>query len=490
MIALLAAAFAWPTPLPTTAPAPRPTVLWEGNAAASFALDVRPLDVTPDGEARALVRVVFRDARGAPARSRHGTDFTWLASRGAVQWQTGLRFGGPAAIVSVDQDGPVALRVVARRPALGERRAAFDTRRWRLARVAGGALGPHLARIGWFPRETRGPVRIERLDAAGRTIARASVPAPSMSWSDGDVVPGTVARYVVRRPGAAPVRLAIDVPRETPPSSAALLRGKAMWLAFSGDPRDDDGYAKIDVPRIVATARAAGLRAIELRLAYGAFDEVTPGARARIDALVDGLDAAGIGVLAWTVPRALAFDDLAATLRALRYRTAAGHGLRGLAVDLERGEEFLGEGPAAQAALAGYLRVVRRAAGPRALLVATVEDPVLNRLDGRRYPYAAIARDADVLQPMTYWRMLGPYTSPPAAARVADATLTALRALARRPIPVDLGAQSAPLGPRGAPTAAELRAVSALARRDAWGIAYYDWFGTGPEAWEAISAAP
>jgi hypothetical protein len=45
------------------------------------------------------------------------------------------------------------------------------------------------------------------------------------------------------------------------------------------------------------------------------------------------------------------------------------------------------------------------------LLVATVEDPNLERLPAGTIPYAAIAAAADVLQPMSYWRMRGAGTS-------------------------------------------------------------------------------
>src|SRR6202790_5426950 len=74
--------FAWPTALPSSAPAPQPTVLWSGAPAASFALAVEPLGVSPDGEARALVRVVLHDAGGNVVRVRRGADFDYFTDRG------------------------------------------------------------------------------------------------------------------------------------------------------------------------------------------------------------------------------------------------------------------------------------------------------------------------------------------------------------------------------------------------------------------------
>src|ERR1700736_5042631 len=121
------APFTWPTPLPSSAPAPQPTVLWSGAPATSYTLAVEPLGISPDGEARALVRVVLKDAQGNTVRVRRGADFDFFANHGTTQWQTRLRYGGPAGIVAVRDDGPVSVRVVANRPpGLGTPRTSFD----------------------------------------------------------------------------------------------------------------------------------------------------------------------------------------------------------------------------------------------------------------------------------------------------------------------------------------------------------------------------
>ena len=485
------APFAWPTALPTSAPAPQPTELWSGAPAASFALDVRPLDISPDGEARALVRVVLRDAGGNVVRVLRGADFDFFATPGTTQWQTRLRYGGPAAIVAVRDDGPVALRVVANRPAgLAEQRAAYDTRAWRLARVAAAAVGPHLVRIGWFPQVRAGRVRVYRVDARGRRALAATLAAPASSWDDAAARPGAVARYVVVRPHAGATAVHASVPAELPPSTSGALRGKSAWLAFSGDPLDDAAFGKLDVDAIVATAVHAGLRSIELRLAYGAFDEVTPGAKVTIDRLIDGLVSHHIAVIGWTVPRTVAFEDLARNVAVASYRTPGGSAISGLAVDLERGEEFLGTGARGYAALRDYLGVLRRAVGPRVLLVATVEDAYLEHLDATTFPYAAIAREADVLQPMTYWRMLGTWDSASKVRAAVTGSIDLVRRLAGRPIPIDVGAQTGVLSKRGAPPGDEVSAaVDASRRAGAIGITFYDWTGTGSEQWDAIAQA-
>ena len=483
--------FAWPTAMPTSVPAPQPTVLWQTAPASSFALDVQPLDVSPDGDARALVRVVLRDASGAIVRLRRGADFDFFSTPGGAQWQTRLRYGGPAAIVSVRDDGPVAVRVVANRPQeLGTQSASFDTRTWRIARTVALAAGPHLVRVGWFPQVRAGVVRVYRIDARGARTPAATLRAPSSSWDDAAVVPGRVARYAVVRPNGAAAFVHANVPPPLGESTIDVIRGKSAWLAFSADPLDDGSYTKLDVDGIVETAARAGLRSIQLRLAYGAFDEVTPPVKATIDRLIDGLAAHRIAVIGWTVPRTVEFDDVARNVAVAAYRTPNGNGITGLAIDVERGEEFMGNGPRGYAALREFVGIVRRAAGQRVLLIATVEDPYLEHLDQSKFPYREIARDADVLQPMTYWRMLGPWDSVPKVQTAIAGSVALVRRLAERDVPIDVGAQTGVLSKRGAPPAGEVAAaIEASRQAGAIGVTFYDWTGTGPEQWDAIAKA-
>ena len=308
--------------------------------------------MSPDGDARALVRVVLRDAGGAVVRLRRGADFDYFSTPGSAQWQTRLRYGGPAAIVSVRDDGPVTVRVVANRPQeLGAQQASFDTRTWQLPRTVAAAVGPHLVRVGWFPQVRDGAVRVYRVDGRGARTLAATLRAPSSSWDDDTVAPGRLARFVVARPHGAAVPVHANVPPQLADSGVDAIRGKSAWLAFSADPLDDASYTKLDVDGIVDTAARAGLRSVELRLAYGAFDEVTPAAKATIDRLIDGFAARRIAVIGWTVPRTVAFDDLARNAAVAAYRTPAGNGITGLAIDVERGEEFMGDGPRGYAAL-------------------------------------------------------------------------------------------------------------------------------------------
>jgi hypothetical protein len=161
-----------------------------------------------------------------------------------------------------------------------------------------------------------------------------------------------------------------------------------------------------------------------------------------------------------------------------------------LAVDLERGEEVLGSGPRGYAALRTYLGALRRAVGPRVLLVATIEDPYLEHLDQAKFPYREIARDADVLQTMTYWRMMGPWDTAAKVQAAVTGSVALVRQLAARDVPVDVGAQTGVLSKRGAPPGDELTAaIDASRRAGAIGVTFYDWSGTGPEQWDAIARA-
>ena len=359
-----------------------------------------------------------------------------------------------------------------------------------MPRTVAAAVGPHLVRIGWFPQVRDGAVRVYRVDASGRRTLAAALHAPSSSWDDDAVKPGRVARYAVVRPHGAAADVHANVPPQLPDSTVDAIRGKSAWLAFSADPLDDGAYTKLDVDGIVDTAVRAGVRSIELRLAYGAFDEVTSPAKATIDRLIDGLAAHHVAVIGWTVPRTIAFDDLARNAAVAAYRTPSGNGIAGLAVDVERGEEFMGDGPAGYAAMRDEIALVRRAVGPHVLLIATIEDPYLEHLDQSKFPYREIARDADVLQPMTYWRMLGPWDSVPKVQTAIAGSVALVRRLAGRDVPVDVGAQTGVLSKRGAPPGDELAAaIDASRRAGAIGVTFYDWAGTGPEQWDAIAKA-
>jgi hypothetical protein len=234
----------------------------------------------------------------------------------------------------------------------------------------------------------------------------------------------------------------------------------------------------------------AGLHYVELRTAYGAYWEITPEAKPTIDALIDGLAAHGIGTIGWTVPRDTTFEDIQATVHTAYYRTARGTPLTGVAVDLERGDEFMGGDPQKLNALWRYMEYVRDALGPRYLLVATVEDPYLEHLNVAKYPYPQIAQYSDVLQPMAYWRMMRRTPTTPDQVKVLlRASYDKLIALSRKKLPVSVGGQTTAEGRNGYPPGEEITASLDVSKSvGAIGECFFDWNGTQPAQWDALAA--
>jgi hypothetical protein len=464
------------------------TPVYVGNPAASVRIETRILGISPDGYARWLAIAHFFDAQGRPTLILANSNLDWNPSVGQSQWQNRMRYGQPSAIVSSDQDAPITLTVHPTLPKLPTVVVRTDTRRWHVARVVAAAIGPHLVQIGWFPYAARS-VSVARVDGRGTRTPLASL-AGGSTYRDPTVQPGAIYRYEVEREGMKPALTGIvHVPPELPRTSIADASGSGMWLFFTLDPVDDIYYRKLDPTTIVQQAVAAHLHYVELRAAYGEFFEITPESKPTIDAIVDGLESHGIGVIGWSVPRQVSYGDLRANLEIAAYRTATGRRFTGLAIDAERGDEFMGDGPAGFAALSAYVGLIREAVGPHYLIVATVEDPFFERLDAGKYPFHAIAQAADVLQPMAYWRMMR--RKPPAnAAQVEtelhDSYATLLRMAGRR-IPVSMGGQTSSLTATGYPPPEEITAsMDASKRAGAIGEAFFAWNDTLPQQWRAI----
>ena len=481
------------SPAPTAAPAPSATAappVYYGNPATRFTLDARPLGFDPDGNARWLVVVRFADAGGRPTRIMANSDLDYTPDRGYLQWQTRMRYGQPSAIISTNRDGPLAMMVRANVPKLGWLRASTDTRTWPGPRVVAKALGPHLIQVGWFPQEQR-LARLVRIDGNGQRTVAVTIAGRSSTFRDSRVRPNQRYRYVLYRADHPPVQIAALVtPPDGPPTSVGMASGKAMWLFFSTNPVDANYYGKMDPGKIVEQAVRAGLHYVELRTAYGAYWQITPDAKPTIDAIVDGLAAHGIGTMGWTVPRDTSFEDLQASLQTVFYRTAKGTPLTGLAIDVERGDEFMGNDPHGLAALWMYMKYLRDAVGPRYLLVATIEDPYLEHLDNKKYPYRQIAKYSDVLQPMSYWRMMRRKPTTPDVVKVLlRASYDKVIYESGRKLPISFGGQTTREGRNGYPPADEITASLEVAKQvGAIGECFFDWDGTQPYQWDALAA--
>jgi hypothetical protein len=481
---LLGALVATPTPSPQP-----PGLIYFGSPAAKLTVISRPLGFDPDGNALWLLVARFLDAQGKPTRIMGGSDLDWLSRDGYVQWQTRLRFGQPAAILKTHHDGPLTIVVRSNTPKLGSVTLRTDTRAWRGPRVVAQALGPHVIQVGWFPQENS-LARVVRVDTLGRRAIMSVIAGPSYTYRDTSVEPGARYRYVLYRSDHPPVKTALVTALPFPPrTSVAAASGKAMWLFFTVNPVDPLYYKHLDPQAMVEQAVRAGLHYVELRTAYGAYWEITPEAKPTIDAIIDGLAAHGIGTIGWTVPRDTTFEDLQASVRTAYYRTAKGTRLMGLAVDLERGDEFMGGDPQKLDALWRYMQHLREALGPKYLLVSTVEDPYLEHLDNAKYPFRQIANFSDVLQPMAYWRMMRRTPTTPDQVKVLlRASYDKLRSLSGRRLPVSIGGQTSPVGRNGAPPGEEITAsLDAAKAAGAIGECFFDWNGTLPFQWDALA---
>lgn len=488
-----------PLPSPSAMHREKPGVpIFSGPPPARMILDARALGIDPSGAARFLVRAHFADASGAATELLSGGNVDFVPSAGNAQWQTRLRFGGPAAIISTNAEGTIRVRVHADvGPRVPDAQVVLDTRDVPAPRVVVQALGPHSVWAGWFPQVAGDDVTVTRTAPGERLQAKASaarwtVRAPSSGFRDDSVVPGHTYRYEIALPHGKRTPLHVSVPPELRAGSTSALFGKGTWLSFSPSTLDDDGYDKLDPNVLAREARTADLRSIDIRTTYGAFDEITPEDAPVIDRLIDTAAERGIATIAWTVPRSTSFEDLAAEIAAAGHRTAAGHGFAALNVDLERGEYFLGNGASGYAALAKYLDLLRAALGPHYPIAATVEDPYLEHLTNARYPYAPIAARANVMMPMAYWHVvLRPgFTLSDVRAAIAGSFAATLRE-SRRSIPIDVGVQTSPQNAFGAPAPGEIEAAIGEARAlGAIGVTCFDWTGTSPGDRLAIARAP
>lgn len=484
---LVAQTTAQPAPSPSVTP---DTPVYVGNPATRFTVEPRIEGFDPDGKARLLLIAHFFDAQNQPTTILANSDFDWKADRGHVQWQNRMRYGSPAAVVLVDTDGPIVATVHANKPALGTVTLRTDTRTWPQPRVVASALGPHMVQIGWFPR-ANSAVRIVRTDGRNVRTVLATLPPGSSTFRDTSVQAGAHYRYVVTQGKHVTNLAAVAVPEPLAPTSVALASGKGMWLYWSVNPLDDNYYAKLDPNVVVDQAVKAGLHYVELRTTYGAHWLIPPAAKPTIDAIIDGLAAHGIVPIGWTVPREVTFEDLSASMRTIDYRTANGTPLRGIALDLERGDDFLGADPNGLNALWMYEQYLREAVGPSYLIVATVEDPSFEHLDNATYPFREIARYASVLQPMAYWRMMTRHVdfSPTLIRAMMQHAYTTLLADAGRPIPISIGGQTTAERRNGYPPADEITASLAASRAaGAIGECFFDWDGTQPYQWNAIGS--
>jgi hypothetical protein len=263
-----------------------------------------------------------------------------------------------------------------------------------------------------------------------------------------------------------PVVADAALPKPLPPRRKApnldVVSGKGIWVTnFKQTP--------VDVPGIVAKAKAAGLRSIWVRTGgrqgyYG--DQFLP-------RLVPAAHAQGIAVVAWDFP--FLSDPVADADRA---RRAFADGIDAFAPDIET----VYEGTyATHQRVALYLSLVRAHAGERPV-AATVPRPTPQRR--ATFPYKAFVPYADLFVPMVYWSCNEP-------GKLVQESLRELGAM----LPVapvgqgyDMGDEG---GRRGHPTAAETWRFLDVARRGgAVGAGLWTVERLGPGQLDALARYP
>ena len=246
------------------------------------------------------------------------------------------------------------------------------------------------------------------------------------------------------------------------------VTGKGMWLTTWAD-------STLDAAKVVAQAKAAGLRQLWIRT--GGTKQGWYG-RKFLDALLPRAHAAGLAVIAWDFPTlSNPVADAKRAAVAITGSFAGGH-IDGFSPDIETIYEGTFNAPRR---VAVYLALVRRAAG-NLPIVATVMRPTPYQL--KTYPYRAEAPYVDVFAPMVYWSCNEPGTL----------AVQSVRALAKLR-PVHLVGQCYDMAPeggrRGLPSGREIwRFLDSAKRAGAIGASLYVYSETRAPQWQALGAYP
>jgi len=481
---------------PTPGPPPAPN---------SFRLISSAWRLTPDGSWTVLVQGRYADATGADLPLVHA-QVAWSASAGETLDQVRWTYMDPATLVTLQKSKPVTVTAKPQNPQNRTATLQLAAPPDDVASFAciAQSIGPHLVNVGWTPLNDSAAVtafkvyRRESHAAVGHLVA--SLSANAHAYHDGDVWPGHTYRYAVIALSATsgPLHVlsnAVETARDMPLTSLASISGKGMFLFFTPDEADPEhGYPAYDINAVMKKAVKAGIRNIELRLAYGSFFEASnPGARAWLDRFIDACANTHIRLLAWEVPRRAASPEIAEAIAIARYRTPAHHGFSGSALDIENGDDYMGDGVAAKQGMVDFIHQVRQAAGPGYLVIATVISPRLTHWTNAQYPYARIAPYASVLQPMEYWHYFYEtshhvYAKAGVKSAVTGA-VTLTKQLAGRDVPVNVAGQSDDLGGTGVPSPDEIGwSLAAAKHAGAIGEMFFDWRGTPDNRWPTIGA--
>ena len=466
-----------------------------------FAIEAQPWRLTADGTWVADVVTSYADDAGVP-QPHLRAEVTFDTSNGEAVALDPWINQSPAAQITTSAPQSVTVTATSIDPANGAATLTLPappTDAASFASVAR-AIGPHLAVVGWTPLASSAGIAQYKVyrhaqDAAGDELIAVVSPG-GHSWRDTHVQPNASYDYSVVAEKADQSLTAraqsITTPDVMPDTELATIAGKGMFLFFSPDTSDRHSYARVSPDAVIAQAGKAGVTEIELRLSRGTFFEAAdPNARAWLDRFIDTASAAGIRLVAWSVPQRNSAEDVAESIMMARYRTPAGNGFAGLALDLEPGVNYMGYGAVASERIADYVEMAREAVGPNYLLIATVISPSLTRFTNDNYPYSRIARYASALQPMEYWhhfRSSHQYAQADVSAGCAQA-VALTKSLAGRAVPINVAGQSTDLGSTGSPAPDELSwCLGGAKSAGAIGEMFFDWQGTTADQWAAIEA--
>jgi len=411
--------------------------------------------------------------------------------------------GAPGAIVTVAEGTSFTVAAATDDSTLGRQTLTLASPLNSLSTFTAAAqpIGAHMVVVGWMHLPSDGVTQYKvyrRKAGASHGSLLATVSPLGRSWRDDDAAPDTAYDYTViastTTAGALHASTGfVTTGGSLPSTSLSAISGKGMFLYFTPDAAGENSYLKYDPATVVARAQASGISHIEVRMARGTFLEAaTPASRAWLDALIDRASAAGIRLIAWQVPRRSTTADAAAAVAAAEYATASGNRFSGLSLDIEDGDNYMGNGEVAKQRMVDQIALVREAVGPTYLLVATVMSPALTHWTNARYPFSGIATYASVMQPMEYWHHFyssthHSYTQDEVSGACAD-SVSLTRQQAGRAIPINVAGQSDDLGTTGRPSPDEIAWCLAAAKgAGAIGQTFFDWRGTGEDGWSAIA---
>jgi hypothetical protein len=259
----------------------------------------------------------------------------------------------------------------------------------------------------------------------------------------------------------------------------ARIRGKGMWLTL--------GTAGITDPTALVTAALHD--GITHFYVESAISPMGFHGRAAVGPLIDAAHRAHLIVIAWMYPYLYDIGSDVALTRALAgYHTSSGQAFDGIAADLEQNISVT--------TVRSYSQLVRSYVGPSYFLAGVTYSPQ----SWPAYPFAEVAHDYNVIEPMDYWHETKTESGPSYggmpygfsyAFRYAQDSVRAIRQ-ASHGVPVAPIGQSfddfgrLEMGPF-APSAAEISGFLAGCKASgAAGASLFQWMTTTDEEWRAI----